>query len=83
MEKTAPSILFSKLISGSVKRLKLLLNTNDFFFLTNHHGGKHIKIRRASFQHYDYFLKEIMVKLKKTNTIDEKHYAIAVKLSVA
>lgn len=35
-------------------------------------GGKHIKIRRASFQHYDYFLKEIMVKLeKKTNTINE------------
>lgn len=72
MEKTAPSILFSKLISGSVKRLKLLLNTNDFFSVTNHHGGKHIKIRRASFQHYDYFfLKEIMVKLKKTNTINE------------
>lgn len=73
MEKTAPSILFSKLISGSVKRLKLLLNTNEFFFsVTNHHGEKHIKIRRASFQHYDYFLKEIMVKLeKKTNTINE------------
>lgn len=29
------------------------------------------------------FFKEIMVKLKKTNTINEKHYAIAVKLSVA